>query len=217
LKRIALVLCAALALGSGAVAGAQGKDAATQPAAGNAVGTAASVDETTLSLGEAAAPARAANNAAGTNTLAYFIRMIFVLALVLGAIYGVYRLMRRLAKPKPAEDSALKILASTSLGPGKALHVVGLGSKAYLIGAADSSISLVAELDDKEFIDALALEATLAPKASRAGGADFGEVLRGLLGPRHGGSRAGGRKSALRQPRGDGDYLAGQRERLRKF
>jgi flagellar protein FliO/FliZ len=216
LKRIALVLCAALALGSGAVAGAQGKEAA-QPAAGKAVGTAAPVDETTLSLGEAAAPARAANNAAGSNTLAYFLRMIFVLALVLGAIYGVYRLMKRLSKPKPADDSSLKILASTSLGPGKALHVIGLGSKAYLIGAADSSISLVAELDDKEFIDALTLEATLVPKASRPGAGDFGELLRGLLGPRHGGAGRGGRKSALRQPRGDGDFLAGQRERLRKF
>jgi flagellar protein FliO/FliZ len=213
LKRIALVLCAALALGSGAVAGAQGKEAVAQPAAGKAVGTAAPVDETTLSLGEAAAPARAANTAAGTNTFAYFLRMIFVLALVLGAIYGVYRLLKRLSKPKVADDSTLKILASTSLGPGKALHVIGLGSKAYLIGAADSSISLVAELDDKEFIDALTLEATLAPKASRPGAStDFGELLRGLLG-----HRRGGRKYGLKQDRKDGDFLAGQRERLRKF
>jgi flagellar protein FliO/FliZ len=210
LKRIALVLCAVMALGAGAVAGAQGRDAAAQPATGSAVGTTRTVDETTLSLGDAAAPAKAANNAAGPNTLAYFLRMIVVLALVLGAIYGVYRLMKSVSKTKTSEDSAVKILASTSLGTGKALHVIGLGSKAYLIGATDSVVSLVAEIEDKEFVDALALEAALKPRSSRTGlGKDFGDILSGIMGGR--------RKTGAKQQRRDGDFLAGQRERLRKF
>ncbi len=213
MKCIALVLCAVLALGSGAVAGAQGKDAVTPPAAGNAVGTAASVDETTLALGDAAAPAKAANNAAGSTTLAYFLRMVFVLALVLAAIYGVYRLMKRVSRPKAVDDAAVKVLATTSLGSGKALHVIGLGSKVYLIGATDASITLVAEVADKDFIDGLALEAALAPQASKPG-VDFGEMLVNLLGVRH---RGGGRGKDGSKQRRDADFLAGQRERLRKF
>ena len=210
MKCIALVLCAVMALGAGAVAGAQGNDAAAQPAAGNAVGTARTVDETTLTLSDTTAPARAVKNTAGSNTLAYFLRMIVVLALVLAAIYGVYRLMKFLSKPRTTEDSAVKVLASTSLGPGKALHVIGLGSKAYLIGASDSAISLVAEVEDKEFIDALVLEAALKPASSRAGVAkEFGDILAGIMGGRR---RTGGR-----QQHRDGDFLAGQRERLRKF
>ena len=207
MKRIALVLCAVMALGSGVAAGAQGKDAAS-PAAGNAVGTASSVDESTLALGDSGAPAKAANNAAGSTTLAYFLRMVFVLALVLAAIYGVYRLLRRASRPKAVDDNAVRVLATTSLGPGKALHVVAIDSKAYLIGATDSSISLVAEVTDKDFIDRLNLEAALAPKPAKQG-ADFGELLAGLLGGR--------RKAGGKRPRGDGDFLAGQRERLRKF
>jgi flagellar protein FliO/FliZ len=214
LTRIALVLCTAMVLGAGAVATAQGSGSQAQAAAGNAVGTARTVDETTLSLGDAAAPAKAANNAAGSTTLSYFLRMVVVLALVLAVIYGVYRLMKSLARPKTAEDTVVKVLTTTSLGPGKALHVVALGSKAYLIGATDASVSLVAEVEDKELIDALALEAALSPSvAKRATAKDFGDMLAGLMGLRG----KAGRKAGLKPTRQDGDFLAGQRERLRKF
>lgn len=206
MKRIALVLCAVMALGSGVAAGAQGTQAAP-PAAGNAVGTASSVDESTLALGDTGTPAKVANNAAGSTTLAYFLRMVFVLALVLAAIYGVYRLLKRASRPKAVDDNAVRVLASTSLGQGKALHVVALDSKAYLIGATDTSITLVAEVTDKDFIDRLSLEAALAPKVSKTG-ADFGNMLASLL---------GGRRRVGKQHRGDGDFLAGQRDRLRKF
>jgi flagellar protein FliO/FliZ len=212
LKRIALILCAAMALGMGAVAGAQSGNAAAQPAAGGAVGTARPVDETTLSFSDASSPTRAANAAAAPSTLAYFLRMIVVLALVLAVIYCVYRLMKRLARPKAADSSAVKILASTNLGPGKALHIVALGSKAYLIGATDSSVNLVTELEDKEFVDKLNLEASMSPPKVGSG-RDFGEMLSGILGGRNG----GGRKSSAKGARGAGDFLAGQRDRLRKF
>lgn len=212
MKRITLVLCAVLALGAGAVAVAQGVNAGAQAAAGNAVGTARPVDETTLSFGDASAPSRAAKDAAAPSTLAYFLRMIVVLALVLAAIYGVYRLMKRLSKPKAAEDSAVKLLASTSLGPGRALYVVALGSKAYLLGSTDSSVNLVTEVEDKEYLDKLRLEADMSPPKADAG-RDFGTMLAGLLK----GKRAGGRGSSSGGPGGPGDFLAGQRERLRKF
>jgi flagellar protein FliO/FliZ len=139
--------------------------------------------------------------------------MIVVLALVLAAIYGVYRLMKRMAKPKAADSSAVKVLASTSLGTGRALFVVALGSKAYLVGATDASVNLVAEVEDKEYVDALILEAAMSPEKARSASAkDFGEILTGLLGGRRGGGKPGAGK-----PRGPGDFLAGQRERLRKF
>jgi flagellar protein FliO/FliZ len=207
LKRIALVLCAALAtLGTGAAAGAQGNSAVARPAEG-AVGTASAVDETTLAIGEGSTGAQAAKSAAGSSTFSYFLRMVVVLALVVAAIYGIYRLMRRASRPKEADDSSLKLLASRSLGPGKAVHVLGLGSKAYLVGAADSSVSLIAQLDDKEFIDALVLQA--AQKPPQAGSArDFGELLSSLLGSKRKG--ATGKDSK-------GDFLAGQRKRLTRL
>ena len=55
--------------------------------------------------------------------------MVVVLALVLAAIYGVYRLMKRLSRPKAVEDSAVKSPCVDFSRPGKALHVIGLGSR----------------------------------------------------------------------------------------
>ena len=212
MTRLALVLCVFMTLGAGAVASAQGSASPAQPAIGNAVGTARTIDETTLALGETGAQANAANTAAGSNTLSYFLRMIVVLAIVLVAIYAVYRLMKGLTKPKVSEDSAVKVLATTSLGQGKALHVVALGSKAYLIGATDASVSLVAEVDDKEFVDALALDAALSSSSKKGPGLNFGELLSGLIKP-----SGGYRRPGAKAQRGDGDFLAGQRDRLRKF
>jgi len=210
LKRIALVLCAVMALGAGAVAAAQAGDPSAQAQAGGAVGTARSVDETTLSFSDASTQAQAAKKAAGPSTLMYFLRMVVVLALVLAAIYCVYRLMKKLAKPKDVEGSAIKILASQSLGPGRALHVVALGSKAYLVGATDSAVNLVTEVADKEFVDKLNLEASTAPSKGMAPRGDFGEMLYRLMGSKRASGR-GGRDGA------SGDFLAGQRDRLRKF
>jgi flagellar protein FliO/FliZ len=173
------------------------------------------VDETTLTLGDAATPARAATGAAGSTTLAYFLRMVVVLALVLAAIYGVYRLMKRLGRPKASDSSAIKLLASTSLGPGKALHVVCLGSKAYLVGAADAAVSLVAEIEDKEFIDALILDASTRPQGPLSPvGRDFGALLSSVL------KRSGagiGKKARKQDDSASGGFIAEQRERLRKF
>lgn len=207
MKRTTLVLCAVLALGSSVVAGAQSAQAPRTDVAGGAVGTAQSVDETTLVIGGGAATAPAGHAPAGPNTFVYFIRMILVLALVLGAIYGIYRLMRRMVRPQQTEDSAVKILSSAGLGPGKKLHVVSLGEKAYLIGVTDSSVSLIAEIQDKEFVDSLALKASLAPEKAGAR-ADFSDILGALLG--HSRTR---RETAGKR----GDYIARQRERLRKF
>lgn len=212
MKRIALVLCAALALGTGAVVVAQGSNAVAQAATGSAVGTAGSVDETTLSLSDTAANVKAAKTTAGSSTLAYFLRMIVVLALVLAAIYGVYRLMKRAAGPKTVESSAVKILASSSLGSGKTLHVVLVGSKGFLVGATDSQVNLVAAIDDKEYLDALVLEAATNPPPREGSGREFGKVLSSLMG----GKGMSGKREAGNK-RGEGDFLAGQRDRLRKF
>jgi flagellar protein FliO/FliZ len=208
LKSITLVLCAIAALGVGAVAGAQDRSVQGAAAVG-AVGTAQTTDETALAIDDATAAAPAAATFAGPNTLGYFLRMVLVLALVLGVVYIAYRLMRRLARPKASDDPAIRILASTSLGPGKAIHVIYIGSKAYLIGATDSTISLLSEIGEKETIDSLVLRAQTEPAGVRPTRvAAFGEMLGSLLGHRGRTPPARGR---------DGDFLARQRERLRKF
>lgn len=204
MKRIALVLCALVALAGGVVGSAQGAPSAQRGTAAGVVGTAQAVDETALAFDDGAPQAAAGTKSAGPTTLTYFIRMVVVLALVLGAIYLVLRFMKRLSRPSIGDEASIKVLATTSLGTGRSLHVVCIGSKAYLVGAAESSVSLISEIDDKEFVDALALKASTMPQGQ---GQAFGEMLGSMLGGK-------GKKAPKR---GATDFLAGQRERLRKF
>jgi len=211
LKRIALVLCALAALAGGAVAFAQSVPNAARGATAEAVGTAQAVDETALAFEDRPATIPGASSAPGSATLTYFLRMVFVLALVLCAIYLVVRFLRRLGRAPAGGESSIKVLASAALGAGRSLHVVSLGSKAYLLGSAEGSVSLIAEVEDREYLDALALRASQGPQAGRPA---FAELLGSMLG---GKGRRGEGRGPEAGPGARGDFLAGQRERLRKF
>ena len=220
MKIYALVLCAILALGAGESLPAQQAakpQAATGTANAQALGNAQTVDETTLSLDAPATATNQAATAAGPNTFVYFLRMILVLALVVGAMYLVFTVMRRLAKPKDRGDSPIRVLGSTPLGAGKSVHLLGLGSRAWLVGSSEHSVNLIAEVNDKELLDGLELEAAARkPSAS----ADFAGILTSLL-SRGKGGRAGLRsaETAMRPPgpEASGDFIARQRGRLDRF
>ncbi len=224
MKKYALVMCAAIwALGTGAVATAQAAPVAAGAGTAQALGNAQAVDETALAIGDQAAAAQSAQGqTALPSNLAYFLRMILVLALVLGAMYLVFKVLKRIGKPKAADDSSIRILASASIGAGRALHVVTLGEKAYLLGATDSSISLIDRVEDREYLDALALKAATEAGAPRA---DFAAILGSLL-PKGKKAKDGkGRSLAAGGFSGDeafearvsADYLAEARERVKKL
>lgn len=115
-----------------------------------------------------------------------FVRMVLVLALVVGCIYLVVFFMKKSMRSASSSDPYLKVVASLSLSPGKSLCVVTLNSAAYLVGVTDSSVNLVAEVQDKELIDAMNLNAdrNSAPSKPR----DFASVLR-LFNPQKKGSQ----------------------------
>lgn len=212
MKKYALVLCATLwLLGVGGVATAQAAKAAsagTVPALGNAQ----AVDETTLSLGTQGGSQTQPGASAGSDTTAYFLRMIIVLALILGVIYVIFRLMKKSQKPRMEVDSSIKVLATASLGQGRAVHLVGIGGKAWLLGSAEQSVSLIAEVEDRELLDGLELKAATETVRPRA---DFSSLLSGFLGKGARLQNRGGKKATP----GDfgAEYLAQQRDRLKKY
>ena len=126
-------------------------------------------DETLLPLPDAAPP----RSSGRSSTAGMLFQLIISLAVVCGLIYGVLYFIRRSKRFTAADDPFLKNVASLSLSQNKKLHIVTLIDKAYLIGAADSSLSLIAEITDKELIDAMNLHAaqTAGPKQ------DFSSLL----------------------------------------
>lgn len=141
-------------------------------------GAAAAVDETSLAIGDDAVDA-AGRPAARPSALWDALRMVAVLAAVALAIYGAVYLLKKVSRPVEKIDPRLKVLAGAHLGSNRFVHVVSLGSKAWLVGASDGGVGLIAEIDDKETIDAMLLDESR--RASEAGRADFAALMKKLL------------------------------------
>ena len=140
--------------------------------------------------------------AAGPSTWAV-VRMVLVLALAALAIYGVVFFIKRISRPSAAIDPFLKTLASVHLGSNRYVHIVSVGSKAWLLGSSDGGVNLISEVEDADVVNAMLLEDSRKTAESPAGRIpDFLTILR-RLGTPAGGSVAGA------------DELRKRRERLK--
>lgn len=71
------------------------------------------------------------------------------LAFVIGLIYVVVAVLRWLQRHKlnsPGIGTAIHVLETTGLAPGRTLHLVEVGDKTLLIGATDHQLTLLTEL-----------------------------------------------------------------------
>jgi flagellar protein FliO/FliZ len=196
---------------------------AAVPAAGQTASGAAATDETQLVIPDStaggAASAGSATGAAAATTIRApgvgtwdFVRMLVVLAMVVGLIYGVFWLLRRGARMKTPENEMIRILGSRSLAGNRALHLVEVGHSVYLVGAAENGVNLVAEVKDQETLDAIRIQAAEeGGKARRSFAATLARVFNPSKTP---GAAGAGRAPGL----GEGsDFLRRQRERLRRL
>ena len=108
------------------------------------------------------------------------IRMILVLALAAAAIYGIVYFIKRSSKQTAANDPFLKILASSHLGFNRYVHIVSVGSKAWLLGASEGGVNQISEIEDKEIIDAMLLEDSKKSAETQGRFPDFLSILRRL-------------------------------------
>lgn len=104
-----------------------------------------------------------------------FIRMVLVLILIVGLIYGVFWFIKKKTNVVTNDDDYLRRVAAINVAPGKSVQVVTLIDKAYLIGVTDDSITLLGEINDDELIKAMNLSAD--KKANIKKPISFSEVL----------------------------------------
>lgn len=105
----------------------------------------------------------------------FFVRTVLVLAVVIALIWGFFMFLKKTSGAADSSDPYLKKVAALTLAPGKFVYVVTLKSKAYLVGVADNSVSLIAEIDDQELIDAMNLNAPQGFEGRKHG--DFTSIL----------------------------------------
>lgn len=187
---------------------AQANQNQSKGSAGAASGPAAvPLDESKIPIG--AAPAAGANPASGAAAPSGvstwdFVRMILVLAAVLGVIYLLFWLLRRGAGKKIQENGLIHILGSRGLSGSRSLHLVEVGSSVYLVGSSDGGVELIAEITDKESLDSLRLKAA---EQSPGGRRTFAQALGEIF-------RPAGKPFSIGEGLG---FLRGQRERLKKL
>ncbi|MDR0456717.1 MAG: flagellar biosynthetic protein FliO [Treponema sp.] len=109
-------------------------------------------------------------------------RVILTLAVVAAAIYGLVFFIKRAARGGRNEDPFLKILADAPLGANRSVYIIAVGSKAWLVGAAESGVSLISAIEDQDVLNAMLLEDS-RKSAAAAEGASAGRFpdFRALL------------------------------------
>ena len=110
------------------------------------------------------------------------IRVLLVLVVVAAAIYGVVFFIKRAGKVNVSKDPFLKVLANTQLGVNRSAYVLSVGTQAWLVGAAENGVHLIAEIKDKDILDAMLLEESQRTALSTRGNFPDFKTLLGRLG-----------------------------------
>jgi flagellar protein FliO/FliZ len=110
------------------------------------------------------------------------LRILLVLILVACAVYGLIFLLKKAGKGGAGKkDPWLKVLAYTPVGARNNAAVLSVGSQAWLVGMADAGMSLIAEITDKETVDAMLLDESERVGAAAGRGATFADFLQRLV------------------------------------
>jgi flagellar protein FliO/FliZ len=147
------------------------------------LGTEAPVTEDAIILGEEAiilgedtpgVPAVVPGTSAGL-----ILRMLLILALAAAAVYGVVYFIKRASRPAERRDPNVKLLSSVHLGSNRFVHALAVGTKVWLLGAGDSGVNLIAEIEDPDTVNAMLLEESRRSAEAAPGGfLDFKAMLR---------------------------------------
>ena len=183
-------------------------------AGGGLFAQAAPDPEQAITIGDENAPGPEAALARPLVSTWDFVRMVLVLAAVVGVIYLFFYLLRRGMGPPRAENDLIRVVGERSLAGSRMLYLVEVGASIYLVGASDTQVSLVAEITDKESLDALRLAVAQNPQAPPPR-RNFAALLGGLF-P---GASAGGTGSRARSltPRDSLSFLRRQKDRLKRM
>jgi flagellar protein FliO/FliZ len=159
-----------------------------------------------LDTGEPTAPAETDEVQGGPLVSSWdFLRMVLILAAVVGVIYLIFWLLKRGMRRQLPQNDLIHLLGTRNLTGNRALHLVELGKQVFLVGAAEGSISLISEIKNQETLDTIALEQSQLQIRATQG---FSHFFQSFL------------KSGKRQGSSVGDtidFMKQQRQRLEKL
>ena len=122
------------------------------------------------------------NNASDTSSYtSQIFRLLLSLAFVIFLAYIAIKFMKKGSLFSANNDPYLKLVANLNIEQGKSIKIFTVGDEAYIIGVTSSSITKIAQVENKELVDAMNL------KADEAGEVDknsFSKVFSNLFSPK---------------------------------
>jgi flagellar protein FliO/FliZ len=110
-----------------------------------------------------------------------FIRMILILAAVIGVIYLFFFFLKKGVKKRMPESELIRVLGFVSLQRTQGLYLVELGNNIYLIGSGENGLSLISQVTDKETIDIVRLHASETVSGQKL---NFSDLLMKMFKPK---------------------------------
>ncbi|MDR1933501.1 MAG: flagellar biosynthetic protein FliO [Spirochaetales bacterium] len=142
-----------------------------------------------------------------------FLRMILVLAVVVGLIYGVFHFIKKAGSPRDDGVRFIRVLETRPLAGNRHLHLVEVGNQIMLVGSSENGVRLVSQLEDKETLDGIRLQASrISPRPK-----NFTDTLKMFLGKGAGGASAPAGGEGGQADPGSLDFILKQKERLKKL
>lgn len=102
-----------------------------------------------------------------------FVRMVLILAAVVGVIYLIFWMLKRGFRRQLPQNDLIRLLGTRNLAGNRSLHLVELGKQVFLVGAAEGSISLISEIRNQETLDSIELERSQTQSRAPQGFAQF--------------------------------------------
>ena len=138
------------------------------------------LDEKEILIENTASSAESTPPSLNNFTLLDFLRMISILGIVILVIYIFFSVLKKAAGPKFNKNSLIKVISTQMLGNNRYVHLIETGRQIFLVGSAESGVSLVSEIIDKEAKDEimLYLSENEEPQKKR-----FSDVIFGLINP----------------------------------
>lgn len=154
-----------------------GENSSTAETESGAAPDSVKVDETTLTVDTAANQEPVFNQNISTFSLWDVARMVLVLGGVLGVIYLLFHLLKKISRPVRDTGSLIDIISTKNLSNNGTVHLIKIGGQVFLVGAGDGNVRLVSEITDKETLDQITLD-NFSPQEEKR---SFSDIIKGVL------------------------------------
>ncbi len=114
----------------------------------------------------------------GGNRISYPLLVLRTIAVLAAIIVGIYLILRLFLKSRNkivTDTGLIKVLSSYPLAANRVIQVVEIAGKIMILGVSESSINLITEVEDQEFIDKIKL---LSSKETKGGGSFKDQIFK---------------------------------------